>query len=74
MRKKRYRLFDGYFDISSLTSELRKENEQLKQLNNKMQCCGNCKHRRADEVVETCRKKKIYTLNKGCCEEWELAE
>lgn len=40
----------------------------------KMKCCGNCKHRNTECVVETCRKNKIYTLNKGFCDNWELAE
>lgn len=53
--------------------EMQKENEQLKAQIEKMKCCGNCKYKKGG-VVETCRKKKIYTLNKGCCEEWESAE
>lgn len=54
--------------------KLRVENRQLKQQIEKMKCCGNCKHRNAEEVVETCRKLKNYTLIKGFCSEWEFAE
>ena len=50
------------------------ENEQLKQQIEKMKCCGNCTHRNAEEVIETCKKKKIYTLHKGFCDKWGLAE
>ena len=53
---------------------LREKNEQLKKQIEKMKCCGNCKHRNGEEVVETCRKLKKYTLIKGFCSEWELAE
>ena len=51
--------------------KLKKENEQLKIENVKMRCCGNCSHRNAEEVVETCRLLKKYTQIKGCCSEWE---
>lgn len=55
-------------------NDLFKKNEQLKQQTEKMKCCGNCIHRNTDEAVETCRKLKKYTLIKGSCECWELAE
>lgn len=51
--------------------KLKEENEQLKIENVKMRCCGNCSHRNAEEVVETCRLLKKYTQKKGCCSEWE---
>lgn len=51
--------------------KLKKENEQLQIENKKLQCCGNCTHRNAEEVVETCRLLKKYTQEKGCCSEWE---
>ena len=54
--------------------KFKEENEQLKAQIEKMKCCGNCKHRNAEEVVETCRKLKNYTLIKGFCSEWEFAE
>lgn len=40
-----------------------------------MECCGNCKYRIAEEVVETCKllKKSIHN-KKGACDKWELAE
>lgn len=53
---------------------IEKENEQLKQQIEQMKCCGNCKHRNTKEVVETCKKKKTYTLNKGFCDKWEENE
>lgn len=54
--------------------KVKEENEQLKQQIEKMKCCGNCTHRNAKEVVETCKKKKTYTLNKGFCDKWEFGE
>lgn len=54
--------------------KVKEENEQLKQQIEKMKCCGNCTHRNAEGVVETCRKLKKYTLIKGSCECWEVEE
>ena len=54
--------------------KLVEENQQLKQQIEKLKCCGYCVHRNAEEVVETCRKNKTYTLIKGSCEWWELEE
>lgn len=53
--------------------KMQEENEQMKAQIEKMKCCGNCKYRKL-EVIETCREKKTYTLNKGFCDKWELAE
>lgn len=54
--------------------KLKKENEQLKIENVKMRCCGNCTHRNAEEVVETCKLLKKYTQVKGACDKWSFAE
>lgn len=56
---------------SEQIEKLEEENEELKLINKKLQCCGNCTHRNAEEVVETCRLLKKYTQTKGCCSEWE---
>lgn len=59
--------------LTQVNRRLEKEYVRLKAQIEKMKCCGNCKYKKGG-VVKTCRKKKIYMLNKGCCEEWEPAE
>ena len=53
--------------------ELEKENEQLKSINKKMECCKNCKKYKMLESQMTlrCLKNQITNFH---CDEWELAE
>lgn len=53
--------------------KLEKENEKLKLINKKMQCCKNCKKYRMLESQVSLRCLKNRRIN-FCCEEWELAE
>lgn len=49
----------------------KKENEELKLINKKLQCCGNCKKYRMleSQVPLSCLKhRKAYS----CCEDWEM--
>lgn len=51
--------------------ELEQENEKLKSINKKLQCCKNCKKYRMleSQVSLRCLKKRITNF---CCEEWEM--
>ena len=51
----------------------KKENEELKLINKKLQCCGNCKKYRMleSQIPLSCLKnRKAYS----CCEDWEMDE
>lgn len=52
---------------------LEKENEKLKLINKKMQCCKNCKKYRMLESQVSLRCLKNRRIN-FCCEEWEFGE
>lgn len=58
---------------SEQIEKLEEENEELKLINKKLQCCGNCKKYRMSEsqVPLRCLKnRKAYS----CCEDWEMDE
>ena len=53
--------------------KIKEENEKLKLINKKMQCCKNCKkYRRLESQVPlSCLKNQRINF---CCEEWEFGE
>lgn len=61
------------YELETKIENLEKENEKLKSINKKMQCCKNCKKYRMleSQVSLSCLNNRIINL---CCEEWEFGE